>query len=293
MDALKVGIDTVKINVVAPVDVTAFDRVHESGDGRKSFVKLTHNDGHIRATYYPNQERTVIEASLPKVVHGTNWDLVAGDEITSALAAAVAWLPGLPDVSSWRVLRVDWACDWQIERGISDYLSALARLSLPNYDRTEWRNGVSWRNNSRLIRFYNKSSESGFRNRLDARLRFEVSDQKRAIVYLSQVRGCEPDVQSLISDGVSRSVLSHWLTKLGVVDGWGAVDDVRARVYALFGRRAAGALEHLHLIQSHGPDAVALGLTSKASYYRYKHELSTAGLLGGVSGLAVLAVDKS
>jgi hypothetical protein len=290
MDALKVGIDTVRINVVAPVDVTAFERVHQSGDGEKSFLKLTRNDGAIRATYYPNQERTVIEASLPKVLYGTNWDVVAGDEINAALAAAVAWLPGMPDVGSWRVLRVDWACDWEIPRGIHNYISALARLSLPGCARTEWKNGVSWRNNSRLIRFYNKSSESGFRNRLDARLRFEVSDQKRGVWYLSQVRGCEPDVQSLVSDGVSRSVLSHWLTKLGVVDGWGAADDVRSQVYALFGRRAAAALEHLHLIQTHGSDAVALGLTSRASYYRYKDQLSHAGLLGSAAGLSALSL---
>lgn len=290
MNALKVGIDTVKITATFPVDVTVFERVHESGNGVKSFVKLTRNHDDIRATYYPNQERVVIEASLPKLLHGDNWDLVTDAELPSALARLVGWLGDCPDVGQWKVLRVDYAADWQIERGVQSYLDALSKASLNGYDKTLFKNGVSWRNQSRVIRWYNKTVEQGYCHRLDVRLRLEVSTLPSGVWYIARSRGWESNVQSLVSDGVSRSVLSHWLTKLGVCEGWGSTDDIRSRVYSLFGRRAAGALEHLYLIQTHGSDAVALGLTSKASYYRYKDELSRAGLLGSVVGLDVLTV---
>jgi hypothetical protein len=295
IEPISVGIDTVRISAVTPVDVAAFDRVHHTDayDVEKTWAKLTRNDEYMRCTYYPNNQLLSVESSLPKLLHGDNLALHDIDGAIVQLSERLRVFGVLPDLSSWRVQRVDYAADWIIPKNGFAYVKALSERILTGYDRTAFRSGCAWRNQSRLIRVYNKSLAGGERKRTDVRLRIEVSEQKQGVRYTAARHSVSPTVENLICRQVASSVLNQWLTKLGVgAAGFGQSQSLRAKVYELFPSRVGAVLEHLHLIQNYGADAYRNGMTSKASYHRYRKELNDAGLLSSLGGLLPLTIEK-
>jgi hypothetical protein len=297
MKALTVGVDTIKISGdVVGLSPAAFTSTHlVTGKDGRQFGKFVYNGRkhEPRVTYYPNTERLVVECSWPKFIYGDNARLI--DDPALAIETLSLWLHrkfGLSvNVGDWHVIRIDYAADWVVGAMLPIYIEAFQRTQLSSHDRSDYEHdGVMWRSQSRAIKFYNKTSEQGFKEMASAVLRFELSHYRDSVRYICSSIGLDNSLTALASPSVVRKSLGAWLPKVMPI-GFGADESVRAKVYELF-PRPGQALEHLRLINQHGTNAYHFGFTNKSSYYRYLKALRNADLLGSSSSssLPLLAI---
>ncbi len=172
--------------------------------------------------YSPAKGELKVETSLPKVLFGQNIDLLSPSDIMPALDELSNRISDLVggDVShagTWDVRgRVDSVYSWNAGDRLPDYLHAFKSVELPrHYLQTFGRDQtLAWRNQSRTVRLYDKFEESGS-DRARGLLRFEVQANRAQGELRKIARAESMRAKSVLSWGVARAILDHYLGQLG------------------------------------------------------------------------------
>jgi len=123
----------------------------------------------VRATYRPESiiglNLFVLEMSLPRILFGSNWQLVLDIEaaITAAdrIIASVDAFPPLPSVAHMTVSRLDICYNYPLGHLLPHYLNALARLHYARRDSARFNTEtVEFRAKSVKSKFYDKHRET-------------------------------------------------------------------------------------------------------------------------------------
>jgi hypothetical protein len=186
---------------------------------------------------------------------------------------------GLPRVQDWTVLRIDYTNQWELGAEITNYLDVFKQLRIGNAAPMVYGSGVMWKFSNRVVKFYDKSREQGTGRGL---LRFEVSNHRQAVRYMCDAWfGCDRTVAQLTEPGRVLFVLAYFWEKLGLgsVAHYNSKSTEYLRVASVFGSRAPMAWWVLFMARGYGADAIKEEFVTRATYYKYKRELSQHGFL--------------
>lgn len=138
----------------------------ERGEVREKYIR---NVDPFKATYYPIDHKgrplLTIEFSLPKVLYGVNWPMLAdiGAAVTKAdeMLAADPGFPPLPSAGGAEIVRLDACYNHQVGDSLHGYLQALSRLEYRARQTVPFLGtGVEYRCLSGKTKFYDKRRET-------------------------------------------------------------------------------------------------------------------------------------
>ncbi len=279
------SVDTIKAST--PVEIALpeilFDRVHTTtidNQREKVLVKWTTRDeeNEPRATYYPSDQRLLVEVSLPKLLTGTNHHQLTQTQLDQALTLLDQWLAEkfkgcITSVRTMYVQRVDFVTHWDVGDDLPLYLDELEKLSLPSHRTEIFETGVRFKSGSRHITFYDKYAESG-NPESSGYLRYEISTRRAGIRYMCQSwLKCGRTITDLVQVKHAHTMLNRFANNLHLDTATNVpLDDEILREH--FGRRWASAKTYAEVIRNHGANSWKRQMIGKSTYYRYKAEFA-------------------
>jgi hypothetical protein len=263
---------------------------------RTKFVRAKEGDLPAFIQYVPG-EGLKFEASLPRLVHGSNVQLLAPADVApalDALADRVTELVGvaLPDPEDWSIAgRADAVYSWDTTGAatIADYMQAFKPREIPrHYSQAVDRDStLYWRNKSRVSRLYDKGEESGLP---EARglLRFEVQSRRfKAELRALGLHG-EKDLSpvragKVLNWSTARAVLARQLLALGadlvVTNEAALIARLLEAVRPSTGKQlrpgtVARMLGVIHLLKEFGFDGLEDRGFARRTLFRWRSELA-------------------
>jgi hypothetical protein len=241
---------------------------------------------------YPNG-LLKLEFSLPQMAGGhMPWQNLTSDHAGVGLDAVDRFIAQtfdceLPPIREWTCQRVDYTWNWNVDGQLREYMTVLQglRVSAMNRHPFDANEGVVWKAKNRWIKFYNKSLQLGLPKEDGEWLRYEVSNYKEAVKYMSKRWfDCERTVGELVHPERALFVMAKMWDKLGLyaAEKYGTEGLLLQRLVQLFGQRgAASANYHLRLMREYGTGSYSDGvqLTSSSTYPRWKKKLVDAGIV--------------
>lgn len=306
--------DTVRayVKLDAMLDTTVFDGYRAVLDSTKGHESVRHwindtGDNYTpRLDWYHDVEGAgmlAITFSMAKMANIGTGNLTEA-QASGVLQAVDTWLDktlnaNLPSIGSWVVTRIDYAYNFDVDdvNQLRAYLLLISQCQVATMVRHPYDDsGVLFKNNSRWIKFYDKSLEMGIGGERRY-LRYEVSNLSAGVKYMCKyLFGCERTVSSLVNDHIAGCMLRRSMEALGL-DNPNVYKRDEYTMYALreaFGRSAMSAMSALQLIHQHGVRAYKEELMTQASFYRWRTKLRTAGFLpmSDSSSLSPLSLPK-
>jgi hypothetical protein len=180
------------------------------------------------------------------------------------------------DLMEWTVNRIDYCYNFDV-LDVDSYLLMVRGLHCGKLSRVEHEHGVTWKNESRWVKFYDKGVQLGDGT---STLRFEVSNHHAAVRYMCKKWfGCARTVAEVLHPARAWYVLSRYLDELGLNSPDVYESDVLLlnRLRAVFPTQVHIALGTLHLIRSYGTEAQQY--INRSTYYRWLKRFRLASLL--------------
>jgi hypothetical protein len=243
-----------------------------------------------------------VEFSVPKMVRAAPGqvglrltDNLRQEDVDRALGLVSEFVErvfGLEPVQSWKAQRVDYAWMWELGPLLPVYMSVLQKLRISDWSRHPYdaSEGVVWKSNStkgRWVKFYNKTRElrgSGDEGLPEGVLRFEVSNYKDAVAYMSEHWfGGEQTVQEVTRTGRALYVMARQWERLGLgqSESYGHEEYLLFRLRDAFGTRAVPSAHYvLTLYDKFGTEAFREHeLVKRSTYYHQLTRLRECGFL--------------
>lgn len=238
-----------------------------------------------------NGKNLTVEASLPKIVHGNNFQLLS--DPTRALQCLDKFIQDYVQgvegtVSAFPYSRVDYCHNFQVgPENIARYIKAFSRLSpLPKKTLHNDEETISWRSNGRMIRAYNKEKElQASRNpeyeSAKGILRVEVEIKRRSQV-LNRFLKRRGRTSFLLSDAVDPDVayqmLKRHIKRLRLDVPITSPEKALAILTHHFkGPRATQLYGFYRIINDHGIGKAKRN-HSPSTYYHFRKQLIDVGL---------------
>ena len=131
--------------------------------------KITNDEVMLKYTYYPiaydSNPLLTLEVSLPKMIHGNNFQMIDG--IEESIETANKLLSNIPhapilDLAEGLLIRVDMCYNHQVGNAVDDYIKAIGNLDYP-HRRTKFHRyeGAEFRSKHKTTKFYDKQTEAG------------------------------------------------------------------------------------------------------------------------------------
>lgn len=123
----------------------------------------------VKYTYYPLAYNELplltLEVSLPKLIHGNNFQMIGSIDGTIQMANLILeMVPHVPrlDLAEGVLLRLDMCYNHQVGELVDDYIKAIGNLDFPHRRTKHHRNeGAEFRSKHKTTKFYNKQREAG------------------------------------------------------------------------------------------------------------------------------------
>lgn len=168
-------IDTIRVKF--PIAPTAFQlgawkhitSKELQGEKERYIYNPVSGSASLRFTFFPIDYNgfpmLTLETSLPKLVHGNNYQMIESIEeaikIANAKLAKVRDIPML-DIAEGILIRLDICYNHQVGDAVDDYIKALSNLDYPHRRTKAHRyEGVEYRAKHKVTKFYNKENETG------------------------------------------------------------------------------------------------------------------------------------
>lgn len=202
--------------------------VLETGEVKHKLISSsTDENGNTlpRLTYHREDERLVVEVSLPKFDRNENCTVLTDDEISNTLSKLIEWTAEatqsqLPNAEGWQVSRLDSCWTWKVESPQA-YFAVLAQLPVFGYQRMSYAGannqvpGFTWRAKSIRVNAYDKGIEAEVG--IDGLLRLEIQAINRsACKTIASRNKCEKTARDLVKGEVGRRELSSWLKRINM-----------------------------------------------------------------------------
>lgn len=252
--------------------------VVEDFDTGRSRARLWLNPGEAyapRVTYWPEAELLKLEFSISKMADvdpQTNTDEAAKERALDNVNAFARQFGDLPDVRTWTVQRVDYCWMWDCGEQVDEYLHVMSELVASGMARSTYKHGVVWKAGNRWTKFYRRKQM----------LRFEVSNYRDAVVYMAKHWfQCERTVEQMLKPERAIRCMAEMWKRLGLdgLDEYKASDALLCKLRETYSNQVGQAFYVLHLIIEFGSQAIARGLVSSSSFYRWKRRLAADGFL--------------
>lgn len=273
------SVDTIKASVFQEVRLPAsmFDGTTDMTRKDTQITKYTVEGGvgEPRVTYFPFDDRLLVEVSLPKFLCGSNIQQLSQEQLACSIDKLNQWLwerfsGKTSDVRHWQVRRIDYATHWEVGNDMALYLDAIEKTSLAKYRQRIYETGVDFKNNSRKIALYDKEAQSRERQAWGL-LRYEIQNERDACKYMaSDWFHCAQTVEQMATTKNARYVLDRFAKALHLETSTQVIiEDEDLRLH--FGRRWAQAKTYQQIIKEQGYKGK--NLIPRSTYYRYKREL--------------------
>lgn len=232
-----------------------------------------------------------VNASLPKLVHGNNLDLVSDEEIDAALEQLsdyVSDATGLAfDAGKANVARIDYATNIEVvPKAGSLILRRLRRIKIP---RLPFRADISIHgsvyhgNRSRMLRFYDKTHEAGrvSANTMVVRAELAISNEGTAVRFAEKAKLRNHAANSMLDKAV-RGIAIDEIFKLTKLESFDPAADFSLLYFYSKTQNFARARRNSSFVNAYdtfGPDFykfTELGY-SKARYDRELREAQAVG----------------
>lgn len=295
--------DTVSayFGVTSPINMqifTGYSTVHKAaGSYRRWWIESKQ----VRLVYWQDAQRLTIEFSIGKLLGGLLNPTDADKE--RVLDGINEWLRSVgvraDDVRTWKVTRVDYAWNWQVE-DVAAYMALLDDLQIGvlkryTYDNAE---GVLFKSkgrHGRWVKFYDKGKQIGLP---DVRvLRYEVSNMRRASTTLAETAfGCDQTVDQMLQVGRAVYVLALMWEKAGLdAQDWHSEYDIMSKMRQRYGVSAGIAYLTWCAVRKYG--AAARDILTEHQWIVWRKRLRDDGLMvldetkGGVLVPLSLPID--
>ena len=291
---------TLGIRLEKPLPFNRFGAIQErtdlkTGEVHRKLWLNSEDEEHTwpRIGYYPDSDYLFAEASLPKMLFGNNVKMLYQDDLPEVFRAWGGYCQDaldvrLPTPKTWNVVRIDYACNWQVGDDVSAYLDALSQLNLSHHKRSfqQEHEGVNWKSKSNELKFYNKALESHLPE-AEGVLRGELSNFTSGTRYLATKHDVPRTAEHLVTDEMATGTLGSFMERLGLQQDKPILSERGLIEYLSehFGQRRAPALFwFLSLYQKYGKGFYKYGLMKKPTYYYQFKQVRDAGLLCSVEG---------
>lgn len=282
--------DSIKchIKLDKPLNSDVFDHHRMVSDMRYGIVSrhwIAKDGIHLNYRHHPQDaDGTLsIEVALSHYTQSPRHENPTMRDYNKAINLINEWLYQqvgvVPDVREWTVDRMDYCWNFAVE-DVSAYIRLLNQLHCGSLARTSLEHGVTWKNDNRWVKFYDKGKQLG--DGALSVLRFEVTNHRSAVRYMCKKWfGCERVLSELLHPVRALYVLHRYLSQLGLhqSDVYEDNTTLHTRIAHLFPARTATALGMYILITQYGADTHRHGLTTSSTYYRWLSRLRTHGLL--------------
>ena len=229
-----------------------------------------------------------IEASLPKLVHGSNLKTVCDSELAlKRLHEFVAdHVDGeIPELSGMDYLRVDYCHNIRVGSALPDYVRTLGGVSFLKHRRTtDGYGGVEWwSNNGRRIRAYDKFKEileNDKKTIAEAHgiLRFEIQIRKKSGFLQRRQHNKKLTLQDVLIPEIAYCCLVETLEKMCCGLRFQTQDVARNILRENFSfRKSMRLLGVLRLLQTESMDVIRQE-SGRSTFYADKRDLKRLGL---------------
>jgi hypothetical protein len=255
---------------------------------RQTAISHTLNRPEARILIFGDSGCLSVEASLPKLLHGSNLMTVThADEALSRLGDFVTdHVDGeIPDLGEMDYLRVDYCHNFQLGSALPDYVHTLSKVSFLKHRRTtDGYGGVEWwSNKGRRIRAYDKHKEileNDEKDIADARgvLRFEIQLRKNTRFLQRRQKNKYLKLQDVLKPEIAYCCLVETLNTMCLGLGFETLDAARKLLDEHFSyRKATRLLGLLRRFQTESMEDLRRSL-SRSTYYADKADLRRLGL---------------
>jgi hypothetical protein len=241
-----------------------------------------------RIAIYGDGAGLSVEASLPKLQHGTN--LISVHDPREALRHLGDFLSDyvegdIPDLIEMNYQRVDYCHNFQVGPALPDYIHTLGRVSFLKHRRTtDGHGGVEWWNqNGRRIRAYDKHKEileTDEKDLAEARgiLRFEIQLRKQSGFLQRRLKNKNLTFQDVLLPEIAYCCLAETLNKMCLDLRFVTQDAARNILDRHFSHsKATRLLGLLRRLESGTMDDLRKG-RSRSSFFSDKQDLKALGL---------------
>ncbi len=251
---------------------------------------ITHtlNRPEARILIYGDSGCLSVEASLPKLLHGSNLMTVThaeealrrlGDFVTEHVDGEI------PDLGEMDYMRVDYCHNFQLGSALADYVHTLSKVSFLRHRRTtDGYGGVEWwSDKGRRVRAYDKHKEIlevDEEDIADARgvLRFEIQLRKNTRFLQRRLKKKHLKLQDVLKPEISYCALVERLNTMCLGLGFETLDAARKLLDEHFSyRKATRLLGLLRRLQTETMEDLRRSL-SRSTYYADKADLRRLGV---------------
>lgn len=278
------------IRLNTKLDISCFTHHRGIDDLRSDSIVYRHwiaSDGiHLNYRHQPMIDEGILSIEVP-LAQWTKTDRAANPtqkDYNKALSRINGWLhdhlphDDIPCITTWTVDRIDYCYNFDVA-DVDTYLMMVRALHCGKLSRVEHEHGVTWKNDSRWVKFYDKGQQLGDGTHT---LRFEVTNHRAAVSYMcKRWFGCARIVSELLHPMRAWYVLSRFMSELGLNNPDVYQSDVvlMQRIHTLYPTRTAIAIGMLYIIRTHGSSAYTQHIINRSSYYRWLKRFRTHNLL--------------
>lgn len=244
----------------------------------------------FRMTYHEQDQRIVLEVSLPRLIVGHNAALL----VDPALALSEwdklkdRYLPSTPTMSDWVASRVDCCWEFSVGDNLQSYISAMLSLTMPRHKTVTWfGQSVEWHSTSHSFGFYNKAiqlfdvyHDSSLAERAKGLLRVETRIDGAGSVQRTFGQGKGAILEDVLNPRFAYIILSRDLERVKVNTLISTQDVLADMLVETVGMKDACDLFGFvfMLVRCQGKDNLIKSGFPRATVYRYLNKLKQAGI---------------